>query len=301
MKFSLVFDNTGDSIPFNVIENHELFEFFVNKVNSESINSFSNKRLARQLDQNIRELHWAISKTNEVLYNLTKKSFIQHTNLENYLDQKFLNQTHADWVFSQSDIVNIDMLRYSSDKEQAQLGNQLHDMYPDEIRNIRLADAMTKLGYLYPYEEINLAVHRLESSFVEQNLEFSSEDKWKVFDNPFRNNMISNNDITNFSFNYTYVGRQYYNKFEYFDDELECLDHYNYETLEYSFQISLKKPQTIPYSVEFKTWAEDHNVDLITSQLPIANIPGLADNLFKYRKVLYHNLQKNNQCSIILN
>lgn len=299
MKFSLVFENSGDSIPFTVIVNEKLFEFFVETANTTSQNAFSNnKKLAKVVDQRITELHWAISKTNEVLYNLTGKSFDQHTVLSDYLDQSFLNKTHADWVFSQLDIVDIDKLRFSSDHNVANIGNKLHELYPDEIRKIKTAQAMEKLGYLYPYEDVNMAVHRLESTFNQQNLEFSADAKWQVFDNPFRQSMISNNDVVNFTFGYTYVGRQYYNKFEYFDDELQCKDHYNYETLEYSFQLNLKKPQTIPYSKEFLQWAQEKNVEPIAPQIPIANIDNISKNLFEYRKVLYRNSQAGNKVSI---
>ena len=157
---------------------------------------------------------------------------------------------------------------------------------------------MEKLGYIFPYEEVNMAVHRLENSFVKSNLEFSSDDKWEVFENPFRKSTISNNDIVNFSFGYTYVGRQYYNKFEYFDDELKCKDHYNYETLESSFQLSLQKPQTIPYSKEFVEWANKTGAEMITTQIPIANIDDLTDKLFDYRKILHRNSQADNKVTI---
>jgi hypothetical protein len=299
MKFSLVFKNSDDSIPFTVIANEELLKFFVDKCNSESDNLFSNnKKLANIVNKRLTELHWAISKTNEILYPLIGKSFEQKNTLDDYLNQDFLNKTHADWVFSQFDIVDIDKIRFSSNHDAASIGNRLHNLYPDEIRQIKTAQAMEKLGYIYPYEEVNMCVHRLEQSF--NHLEFNSADKWKVFENPFRKSMISNNDVVNFSFGYTYVGRQYYNKFEYFDDELKCKDHYNYETLEYAFNMNLKKPQTIPYSKEFLEWADKHNAELITTQIPIANIDNLADNLLEYRKMVFRNLQDNNQATIIL-
>jgi hypothetical protein len=301
MKFSLVFENSGDTIPFTVIANERLFDFFVNKVNHDQQNLFSNnKMLANVIDKRINELHWAISKTNEVLYSLIKKSFEQQDQLANYLDQNFLNKTHADWVFSQQDKMNIDRLRFDSNHQIAALGNKLHDVYPDEIRDITTAEAMDKLGYLYPYEDVNMAVHRLERSFDQQNLEFSADAKWKIFNNPFVDDMISNNDIVNFSFGYTYVGRQYYNKFEYFDNNLTYQDHYNYETLEYSFQLNLKKPQTIPYSKEFLEWASNNGVKPITNQIPIANIDNLDSNLFEYRKMLYRNSKAGNKATIKL-
>ena len=299
MKFSLIFENSGDTIPFTVVANEDLLEFFVNKANDNSQNSFSNnKQLAKQVDYSLTELHWAISKSNEILYLLTGKSFKQHNTLDNYLDQSFLNKTHADWVFSQFDIVDIDKMRFSSNHDVSRIGNKLHDLYPDNIRQIKTAPAMTKLGYLYPYETVNIAVHQLENTFCRQNLEFSADAKWEVFDNPFKDSIISNNDIVNFSFSYTYVGRQYYNKFEFFDDKLEYKDHYNFETLEYSFQLALEKPQTIPYSKEFIDWTKETGARPITYQLPIANIDNLGDNLFKYRKVLYRNSQADNKALI---
>ena len=226
MKFSLVFDNSGDSLPFEVKHNHELFEFFVDQANTHTQNSFSNDReLYNDLDKKITHLHWAISKTNEVLYDLVGKSFEQHTDLENYLDQRFLNKQHSDWVFSHRHDIDIDKLRFSSNLSQARLGNLLHELYPDEIRLIKTAPAMEKLGYIYPFREVNIGIHDLESSFV--NMEFKADNKWEVFENPFRDTMISSNDIVNFSFGYTYVGRQYYNKFKCSFD----INQHNEETL----------------------------------------------------------------------
>jgi hypothetical protein len=257
--------------------------------------------LSRDLDKKITQLHWALSKTNEVLYFLIGKSFKQQTNLENYLDQDFLNSTHCDWVFSQLEYIDIDKLRVDSNSDIARLGNQLHDLYPDEIRIVKVGAILKQLGYIFPYEEINQGVHRLESAFNKLNLEFSADGKWEVFSNPFIDTMITNNSLVNFSFGYTYVGRQYYNKFEHFDDNLNYNDHYNYETLEYSFQLSLQRAQTIEFSPEAKAWAKKHNIQLIANQIPIANIPNLTENLFEYRKILYRNSRDNNRARIVLN
>ena len=302
MKFSLVFDNSGDALPFEVVYNHKLFEFFVEQANKKSQNSFSNQQmLSRELDKKITQLHWALSKTNEVLYFLIGKSFKQETDLENYLNQDFLNKTHCDWVFSQLEDVEIDKLRFNSNCDIARIGNQLHDLYPDEIRIVKVGAILKQLGYIFPYEEVNQSVHGLESAFSKSNLEFSADDKWEVFSNPFIDTMITNNSSVNFSFGYTYVGRQYYNKFEYFDDNLDYNDHYNYETLEFSFQLSLQKAQTIEFSPEAIAWARRHNIPLVANQVPIANIPNLTENLFEYRKILYRNSRHNNRARIVLN
>ena len=112
--------------------------------------------------------------------------------------------------------------------------------------------------------------------------------------------MISNNDVVNLSFGYTYVGRQFYNKWQYWDTDLEFVDHYNYETLEYAFQLNLARPQTIPYSKEFIHWQHQKGVKAITTQIPIANIIDLEKNLKYYRTMLYKNSKANNRATLLL-
>ena len=299
MKFSLVFDNSCDTLPIEVKYNHNLFEYFVEQTNQANQNSFSNDReLFNDLDKKITHLHWAVSKTNEVLYDLVETSFKQHTDLENYLDQSFLNNIHSDWVFSHRNKVDIDKLRSSNNLSKASIGFQLHEMYPDEIRFPDVAPVLEKIGYIYPYREVNLGIHRLERCF--KNLEFKADNKWDVINNPFIDSLVTNNDVINFSFGYTYVGRQYYNKFRFFDTDLECPDHYNYETLEFAFQLNLMMPETIPFSNEAIRWADRRGIKLVAEQIPIANIIDLEDNLFEYRKVLYRNSRDNNRVRIIL-
>jgi len=300
MKFFLVFDSTGDSIPFEVKYNHGLFEFFVDKINKESQNLFSdNKKLYKDVDVKISHLHWAISKTNESLYDLIGKSFNQKINLDDYLEQHFLNNLHSDWVFSHKQFINIDELRFSDNLNKARFGSILHELYPDGIRTIALCPALEKLGYIFPFQEVNMGIHRLEQTFT--NIEFNSDKKWEVFNNPFLDNMITNNDIVNFSFGYTYVGRQYYNKFKYFDSKLEYPDNYNYETLEFAFQLNLSRPETIPFSKESIEWANSQNIQLVAEQIPFANVIDLESNLVDYRKILYRNSRDNNKARIILN
>lgn len=298
MKFNLVFDNSNDCISFETVANQELIEFFIHKATAEGKNSFSDaQEIHRDVDKLLTNCHWALSKTNEVLYDLCGESFPQEQSLLDYLDQRRLNRQHALWVKSQQHLVDIDKLRWSSNPNQARLGNQLHDLYPDEIRKIKLAEALVKLGYIFPYEEVNMTVHRLEG-FYTKPIEFKSDAKWEVFDNPFRDKMISNNDKVNFSFGYTYVGRQYYNKWQYFDSDLEFDDHYNYETLEWAFQINLDRPQTIAHSPEFLAWCERKEVKPITTQLPIANIVDLEKNLSYYRSMLYRNSSLGNRARL---
>jgi len=301
MKFSLVFENTGDIIPFEVVHNHELFEFFVQQSINENQNCFSDNQLvAQKVSKGLTDLHWALSNTNEVLWDLVGIKFPQSDNLETYLDQSLLNRIHAEWVFSQERKVQVHQLRFSPNPRTARLGEQFHDQFPDEISETRLAVAMQHLGKILPYEDVNMAVHRLESILINK-IEYNAPGKWKVFDNPFRKtSMVSTPDRMNFSFGYTYVGRQLYNKFEYFDMNLDCEDHYNYETLEYSFNLSLQQPETVAFSPEFLAWCARHDRRPMAKQVPVANVIELDKHLTQYRKILYNNSQANNSVSIIL-
>jgi len=296
MRFNLVYNNSGDTIEFETKYNSELIHWFIEQANQKNYNNFLvSNTIANQIDKRISHCHWALSKTNEVLYDLIGVAFPENTNLLDYLNQDFLNTQHKNWVFSQLKTVDIDKLRLSENKSQAALGWKLHDIYPDEIRYPIIAEVLAHLGFIYAYEEVNMSVHEIEKLFT-HNIEFKSDAKWNIIANPFKDTFISNNDIVNFGFGYTYVGRQYYDKWHNWDTNLLNDDHYNYETLEWAFQINLDRPQTIPYSREFLQWCEDKNVPAITEQIPIANIVNLEDNLHNYRRILYQNAKQNNHC-----
>ena len=279
MKFSLVFENSNDCIPFVVINNDIILEYFVSKADNNNCNSFSDtQHTFVTVNKLLNELHNALSLTNSIMPSLCDNRFPENTKLLNYLDQQFLNKQHEQWVLSQKQIIDIDVLRFSQNKQLSEIGWKLHAMLPDDIRKVHLAEAMQKLGFIFPYEEVNTTVHRLEH-FFSNDVEFKSDAKWKVFDNPFLDSMVSSNDVVNFSFGYTY----------------------NYETLEYAFQINLDRPQTIPYSKEFISWCDKSGVKPISCQIPIANIVDLEKNLTYYRTMLYKNSQSGNRAKIIIN
>jgi hypothetical protein len=300
MKLNLIFENSNDSIEFDVVYNSDILQHMVSKSNANNCNYYSDDgNISSSVNGYLNDLNNAVTLTNTVMPLLCDQKFTEHTDLLEYLDQKFLNQQHAQWVFSQQNIVDIDKLRFSQDPGISKLGWKLHDLYPDEIRQIRLAEAMQKLGLIFAYEEVNMTVHRLEQ-FFSKNIEFKSQSKWQVFDNPFWDTMVSNNDVVNLSFGYTYVGRQFYNKWQFWDTDLEFADNYNYETLEFAFQLNLDRPQTIPYSKEFIDWQQQKGVKAIATQIPIANIIDLEKNLKYYRTMLYKNSKANNRATLLL-
>lgn len=298
MKFSLIFEHSNDSIEFDVVNNGDILCHFVKLSDKKHCNAFTdNGAVARNVDQCLNDLHNNLTLTNSVLGDLGLTKFAEKHSRLDYLDQMFLNRQHEQWAHSQQTVLDIDQLRYSEDQRRSKIGWRLHDLYPDDIRKIKLAETMIKLGYIYPYEEVNLTVHRLEQYFA-TDIEYKADLKWDVYDNVHHSSMSSTNDVVNFSFGYTYVGRQYYNKWQFYDTELFCQDHYNYETLEHAFQINLDRPQTIPFSKEFLSWCDLKQVPPIATQLPIANAVDIDKNLTHYRTVLYTNSRSGHKASI---
>lgn len=299
MQFDLVFENSGDHIGFEVVANHDLMGYFIDRAQKENHVFSDDLVVHKTVNKLLQDVNWALAKTNEILYDLTGHNFPQSDNLLDYLDQRMLNRQHCVWVHSQNTVIDIDSLRYSEQSSKSKLGYTLHDLYPDEIRKIKLAEAMSKLGYIFAYEEVNMTVHRLEM-FFNRPIEYKSPEKWSVFDNPFVQSCHSTNDQVNFSFGYTYVGRQYYNKWQFFDTDLAFDDHYNYEQLEWAFQVNLGRPQTIAYSPEFLEWCRTRDVKPVTTQLPIANAKDLEKNLTVYRQMLYRNSRDGNRAQLFL-
>ena len=299
MKFQIVFENSGDSIPFSAVYNYDLLEYFINYVNSVSENRFLCHEFASKASRLIDGVKKNFGKTNEILPKLIDQVFKLPVRDVEYLNQDFLNRSHWHWVKTQAVDLDLDQMRFSKNKDLSEIGACLHDMYPDEIRIIKLAEAMIKLGYIDAYEEVNMSSHRLEK-YLFNRLEFVADNRYAVFDNPFVNTMTTNQDIVNFYFGYTYVGRQTYDKFACYDTNLEYDDHYNYEQLELTFHMNLEKPQTIPFSKEFVTWCNRHNIKPVGTQIPIGNIDDLEENLFKFRSMTWHNLNAGNSATLQL-
>jgi hypothetical protein len=299
MKFNLVFEKTGDAIPFEVVVNHQLFEFFVEHIKQNSDNRFIDWGgvIHSVVKKHTNTLHQSIEQVNQITRLLADINFGSKPTTQGYLDQHFLNQVHCQWVHTQDTVINIDAVRFSDNQLVADIGNQLHDLYPDEIRNIRLAEALDKLGLLSVYEDINVAgVHRTEAAF--NKIEYATSNRYDMFDNPFWNEVVTSNGYTNFSFGYTYLGREYYDKFVNFDNTLEFDDHFNFNKLEQTFTLSLRRAETLPFSTEFVNWAKHNNVKPIGTTVPIANIPDLIENLTKYRTIVYNNSVQRNKLTI---
>ena len=90
MNFSLVFDSTGDSIPFQTVNNvsADVLCYYVDYLNTYSLNKFDNiNSTGKSIDSAISKLHSAIEECNEFIYELLDR-YIETYNFEENLDQR---------------------------------------------------------------------------------------------------------------------------------------------------------------------------------------------------------------------
>lgn len=298
MNFSLVFDSSGDFIPLQTISNQtaDVLCYYVTCLNEQNSNKFTSLTSGIKIDQAIKKLHTTIGTCNEFIYELLDQHIPTYS-IDDYLDQQVLNKIHADWVNSQSTQYNIiEKRKKYNNSVQAEL---IHAMFPDEIPAPLLGDVLEKLGVQHMYDQINLDVHSVEFACV--NIKFCvAEQAWVEFKNPFGSEILTNN-IGNFSLSFNHLGRTLYNKFLYFDHNLEFDDENSFDQLLGFVDINLQPVQHIPLSTEYVTWCLAHNKVPSGSHLNIGNIPDLSNRLTDYRKIIYQNTLQNNTFSIQLN
>jgi chaperonin cofactor prefoldin len=296
MNFSLTFDNSGDSIDF-VSTNPGLVEYYVDQLNQRKANSFrvQNSTWADSVTQDINHLHTVLEEVNSWIEELTNWRY-DVFELEDYLNQKNLNKLHANWVNSQNQMYDIDVKRQQNNFTG--IVEHIHDLFPDDERFVMLGNLLTKLNQSQQYDQINHAVHKLESKFDQINFRMS-DGSWQEFSNIFDKSVLTN-DVTNFNLTFNHLGRTLYNKFQTFDLNLEHDDENSFDQLLGFVDIRLVPTQTIPLSREYQQWCRSVNRVACGDNLNLGNIPNLSNRLTEYRQLIYKNLKNNNNFSIHL-
>lgn len=296
MKFSIVFDNSGDAIPFIAL-NPEVVTYYVDQLAQSNLNNFwtTNPDYAVNVNAKISELHQSLIESNVWMTELFDLSFNTFDDMS-YLDQTNLNYLHAAWVNVQSCRYNIDQKRKES--KFTGLPEQLHDMYSDEERFPAFGDVVNKIGKSRTFDRLNTPlIHGIEESFV--RISFKCSDNWVEFNNPFPKNII-NNDSCNLFLPFNHLGRTQYNKFVNFDLDLLHADENTFNELLGFVGLSLAPPQTIGYSNEYINWCKQHNREPSGQNIPLGNIPDLLTNLTKYRIIVLRNTSAGNNFRIEL-
>jgi hypothetical protein len=296
MSYCIVFENTGDEIPFLPV-NQEVLDFYIAHLNQLNLNGFYpvNKKLGQLILLQTNDLKNCIVETNSWLHELAGIKF-DVTASEDYLDQHLINKLHAVWVQTQTTGYHIEKKR--KELNFSDLAEKIHSIFPDSIQEPPLGSVINKLGFGKNYNSINDPhIHRLENMFT--NIKFTVSDTWtKICHNHFPKNILTNN-IANINIAFNHLGRTLYNKFVNFDMNLDHNDENSYDELLGYVTVGLQPSQTVPMSVEYIDWCHSHNREPIGDNLNIGNIPNLYENLKKYRIIIFRNLLSNNKFSLV--
>lgn len=297
MNFSLVFDNSGDSIPFVTLSTAtaEVLDYYVTELTARGINSFgTTPKLSNIVQREIKQLDEVIADCNEFVYEYLDKYVDRRTGTE-YLDQDYLNRLHSDWVTSIEQDYHI--------QEKAAQGLPAALEIKRQVKTLPTMPISTAMHKVNPdnfarYEEINIRLHVLEQAF--NNVRYTTpEGKESRMPNPFSKTLVTN-DICNFRLGFKHLGRTLYDKFTHFDLNLDYTDENTYDQVLGVVEVGLVVPQTIKPSKEYISWCNQHNKIPSGDYLNIGNIPDLFSNLTRYRQVMYQNALQNNSFTIQL-
>jgi hypothetical protein len=295
MRFLLVFENSGDTIPVESI-NQELLEYYVDHMDQLGLNKFlADPSTGHRILEHVNSLDQHIVEINNIPIRDVIGYDIATDSIENYLDQGILNQLHADWANSLVKNYNIsENLRLHN----SQLTKKIHDMYPDNIPNPVIGDVLQKLHIDDIYIKINDRVHVIEEQF--DNMQFYCNGYKSLFiDNPFPKKHVTN-DICNFRLGKWILGRDLRSKYLNFDMKLVANDENTFNHFYGIVVINLRPPETIPYSKEYTQWCRSHNREPAGDYLNFGNIVDLVDKLTMYRQIIFRNLLNKNSFSIHL-
>ena len=294
MFFNLVFESSGDCIPFKSC-NDKFLEYYVEWLDYYNFNKFhALSNPANKLKSLLQSLH-----ENLLCYeyfNLEKlcNYKLETLELEQYLDQKVLNDYHAHWVNAQACIVDIMSIRSKDNKDVIE--KKICDVYSDDIITQKFASIIHRLGLWNIYEDINEKIHKIEKSFSRR--EECSNGSRTFIDNIFDKTILSYSEA-NLQVAGHHKGRTLYNKFIMFDENFEADDENTFNQINNCVTFSLRKFETVTPSKEYVDWCNKNNKEPIGEHLNLGNVIDLSENLLKYRQIMYKNFNQN--FSLILN
>ena len=291
MQIKLVFDHSGDEIIFDAV-NPEVAEYYIDNLDKINSNKFTSQREFK-VPSLVNELHQSICGINEYLPKLIGQELKVSTELD-YLNQDLLNELHAHFVNSQSCLFDVQAARMDSDEFVRNAAETLHSALPDDRLIVQFGEVLAKLNLDRSFGKVNTDIHSLENGFFD--LRFGTN-KWVQFSNPFPKTILTNT-IAHLQITFNHLGRPLYNKYKYFDTHLDHDDENSYNELLGFVSINLSRVQTIELSKEYVEWCSTHNKEPSGEFLNIGYIPNLAENLTKYRQLIYKNLKIQNKFSI---
>ena len=251
MLGKLIWKETGDELEFSVTF-PDLFEYWVDKIDSEGVNSFCcnfskfDSSIVERLKKDLLEVEKISNKVRLEIANW-------HGDI---LDQNYLNQLHRQWV-------------------------KTGIKYPNITKLLRVINGLDT-----SFRDINNNIHNLENCFVYQFLNYDV-DPYQV-KNIFGTSVLGW-DVSNLSLGFDNLGRSSWEKFRNLDDNLHDTDTNNFDMLSGKIDLSLQRPWSGLPPVEYVNWCKDKNVAIVGKTISLGNIVDLESKLGDIRKILIRN------------
>lgn len=282
MNFCIVYENTKDKIPFVAERNKDILVYFVENLNKINQNKFIYKE--HSIDLRLwpnalkgkkiispKELINHVKEVNQYLPTYINKTFPV---TDDCFNQDYLNKLHALWAkwqaTEQVDVSKTGLIEYYDD----------NNLYP------YFNDVLFKIGKEEHYFKVNDLIHKLEEQF---DLMMCSTTDWINIENPFPKERCTNN-VSNFNIAFNHLGRTLLEKWQHWDTQYEYHDENTFNSLHGFVTVTLKRPQTISYSLEYVDWCEKMNFVPSGHHITLGNIPDLENKLTDYRNIMYNNI-----------
>lgn len=273
MKLSVVFNNTGDQIDFDVTQ-PDVAEFYVNWLDETGTNEFFDRP------------HLSKIKTHD--RTLVVKNF---DFMVEYLKDKF-DITCFD---------GIDMLSEPFDQDKL---NKIHRCYVKSLYqhdpNL-ISELVKEPGMLDLFRTLNQGVHFAEKhwrSRLSNNAQVAPNFIEPVI-SPFDRD-ITTFDVGNLSIEYGGLGRQTFNKWENDDENIDDIDTHDFQELYGQLAVNLFKPRTMLPPPEYVAYCKQNDIIPYGTHVNIGNAKDLVNKNGMYRDIFYRNLiQQSNSLRLV--
>jgi hypothetical protein len=247
----LIWLSSGDEIEVTP-SNQELAEYYVDAI--APYNNFVCTESGIEAEKATR-LIWALEDVNRFV---TEHKIAPAFAMGDPYDQQYLNELHRAWVkFHLSTPKIIQLLRVKQ---------------PDLINQFR---------------GVNQTLHSIEQMFHQV---WASIDNGEVHQvpNPFANALT--HDIANVQIVFNDLGRNTFNKWLYFDNNLDPVDTNDFVSLPVEIEINLKRPINYTAPSHYVDWCKQQGLDQPPGRwLNLGNIRDLESKLEHYRHVITRN------------
>jgi hypothetical protein len=247
----LVWSHTGDELEI-VPTNTELAEYYVHAL--AVYNSFSCTDNGIDTDK-AQHLLLALDDINQFL---TQHKIATAFAVGDPYDQRYLNELHRNWV-------------------------KFNISTPKFVQLLKL----TEPALIPKFRSINKLLHYIEEMFTQQWTSVENNEV-ALIDNPFEHAL--SHDMANVQIVYHNLGRNTFNKWANFDDDLDVADTNDFSQLATEIEINLARPAKYTAPIEYIDWCGHHDLPVPPGRwLNLGNIKNLQHNLTEYRNILIRN------------